>query len=45
MLKEMVGKFALKEAKIPTLGERKQRTENTGKTEYIELGNGDFGKY
>jgi methyl-accepting chemotaxis protein len=45
MLKEMVGKFVLKDARVPSLGEGKPRATRAEKAEYIELGNGDFGKY
>jgi methyl-accepting chemotaxis protein len=45
MLKEMVGKFALKEANIPILGERKQRSKIVERAVHIELGDNDFGKY
>ncbi len=43
MLKEMVNKFVLKDAGMPSLPESKPRTERM--VGHIELGDGGFGKY
>ncbi len=45
MLKDMVSKFALKDASVPFLGEAKPRAEKPKIARHIELAEGGFGKY